>query len=70
MKTASEDLKIPVPIDLMASRESLYAAVRGSSRNLSDIESRGNVPPLIPSLPQRKTHLGLKAIIFHKNFKS
>ncbi len=42
IKTASEDLNIPIPIDLMANREDLHAAVHASSRNLSDIESRGN----------------------------
>jgi tRNA(Ile)-lysidine synthase len=40
IKTASEDLKIPVPIHLMASRESLHEAVHSSSRYLSDIESK------------------------------
>lgn len=40
MKSASDNLKIAIPIDWMASRESLRAAVHGSSRNLSDIESR------------------------------
>jgi hypothetical protein len=44
IKTASEDLKIPIPIDLMASRESLQEAVHCSSRNLSDIENRGDAP--------------------------
>jgi hypothetical protein len=44
IKTASEDLKIPIPIDLMASRESLQEAVHCSSRNLSDIENRGDTP--------------------------
>ncbi|KAI9507362.1 hypothetical protein F5148DRAFT_1285277 [Russula earlei] len=43
-QTASENLKLPVPFDLMASRESLYEAVRYSSLNLADIESRGNSP--------------------------
>jgi len=42
-ETASENLKMPIPIDLMASRESLYAAVRYSSRNLFDIESRAHI---------------------------
>lgn len=42
MKTASETLNIPVPIDLMSSRQNLREAVRCSSRNLSDIEGRGN----------------------------
>jgi len=41
-ETASENSKLPIPIDLMASRESLYAAVRYSSRNLFDIESRAS----------------------------
>jgi len=49
-ETASENLKMPIPIDLMASRESLYAAVRYSSRNLFDIESRGT-PRLTISYP-------------------
>jgi hypothetical protein len=40
-ETASKNLKMPIPIDLMGGRESLYAAVRYSYRNLSDIESRG-----------------------------
>ncbi|KAI0283064.1 PP-loop family-domain-containing protein [Russula aff. rugulosa BPL654] len=40
IKSASEDLKIPIPIDWMASRENLRAAVHASSRNLSDIEGR------------------------------
>lgn len=43
MKTASENLETLLPIDLMGSRESLHAAVRCSSHNLSDIESRGNL---------------------------
>lgn len=42
MKSASDNLKIPIPIDMMASRESLRAAVHASSRNLADIESRGD----------------------------
>jgi tRNA(Ile)-lysidine synthase TilS/MesJ len=42
IKAASEDLKIPIPIDWMASRENLRAAVHASSRNLSDIEGRGD----------------------------
>jgi hypothetical protein len=42
VKSASENLQ--TPIDLMASREDLHAAVRSASRDLSDIESRGNVP--------------------------
>ena len=42
IKAASEDLKIPIPIDWMASRENLRAAVQASSRNLSDIEGRGD----------------------------
>jgi hypothetical protein len=42
MKIASENLNIPVTIDLMASRESLRAAVQYSSSKLSDIESRGD----------------------------
>jgi len=42
MKAASEDLQ--TSIDLMGSREDLQAAVRNASRNLSDIESRGNAP--------------------------
>jgi len=40
IKSASDNLKIPIPIDLMANRETLRAAVQASSRNLSDIESR------------------------------
>ena len=42
MKSASDDLEISIPIDLMASREDLREAVHASSRNLSDIESRGD----------------------------
>lgn len=42
IQAASEDLQ--TSIDLMASREDLHAAVRNASRNLSDIESRGNAP--------------------------
>ena len=42
MKTAAENLKTPVPIDLTASREDLHEAVRFLSRDLADIESRGN----------------------------
>ena len=42
MKSASDNLKIPIPIDWMASRENLRAAVHAASRNLSDIESRGD----------------------------
>lgn len=42
MKSASDNLKISIPIDLMASREDLREAVHASSRNLSDIESRGD----------------------------
>ena len=41
IQTAAKDLKIPVPIDLMASRKDLHEAVRCLSRDLSDIESRG-----------------------------
>jgi hypothetical protein len=44
IKIASEYLKVPIPIDLMANRESLYAAVHCFSQNLSDIESRGESP--------------------------
>ena len=42
MKTAAENLKTPVPIDLMTGREDLQEAVRCLSRDLSDVESRGN----------------------------
>ncbi|KAH9005313.1 PP-loop family-domain-containing protein [Lactarius hatsudake] len=44
MKTASENMKTPVPIDFMSSRQDLREAVRCLSHNLSDIESRGNLP--------------------------
>jgi len=40
IKSASDNLKIAIPIDFMASRENLRAAVYASSRNLSDIENR------------------------------
>ncbi|KAF8274873.1 PP-loop family-domain-containing protein [Lactarius quietus] len=40
VKTASENMKIPVPIDFMSSQQNLREAVRCSSRNLSDIEGR------------------------------
>lgn len=49
MKTASENLKIPVPIDLMSSRQSLREAVRCSSRNLSDIEAKAPISTASPS---------------------
>ncbi|KAI0306426.1 PP-loop family-domain-containing protein [Multifurca ochricompacta] len=49
MKTASENLKIPIPIDLTTSRENLHAAVRCSSRNLSDIESKALILTAFPS---------------------
>ncbi len=42
IKTASENLKTSIPIDIMANRENLHIAVRRSSRDLSHIESRGN----------------------------
>ncbi|KAI9446309.1 PP-loop family-domain-containing protein, partial [Lactarius indigo] len=42
MKTASENMKISVPIDFMSSRENLREAVRCSSRDLFDIESRAS----------------------------
>jgi hypothetical protein len=42
LRTITENLKIPVPIDLMARREDLHEAVRSSARDLADIESRGN----------------------------
>ncbi|KAH9043081.1 PP-loop family-domain-containing protein [Lactarius pseudohatsudake] len=42
MKTASENMKMPVPIDFMSSRQNLREAVRCLSRNLSDIESRAS----------------------------
>jgi hypothetical protein len=42
MKSASDNLKISIPIDLMTSREDLREAVHVFSRNLSDIESRGD----------------------------
>jgi len=47
MKTAAENLKTLVPIDLMAGREDLHEAVRCLSRDLSDVESRGKtISPL------------------------
>jgi hypothetical protein len=45
IKTASEHMKVPIPIDLMANRESLYAAVDWSSQNLTDTESKGEHTP-------------------------
>jgi hypothetical protein len=42
MKSASDNLEIPVPIDWMANRENLRAAVYAASRDLSDIECRGD----------------------------
>lgn len=42
VQTASENMKIPVPIDFMSSRQNLREAVHCSSRYLSDIEGRGN----------------------------
>jgi tRNA(Ile)-lysidine synthase len=59
VKTASENMKIPVPIDFMSSRENLREAVHCSSRNLSDIEGRGNSPSTLfaPCLSLKTAHV-------------
>jgi hypothetical protein len=53
IKSASDNLKIAIPIDFMASRENLRAAVYASSRNLSDIENRGDSFLTFPIAPKK-----------------
>lgn len=57
MKSASDNLKIPIPIDWMDSRENLLAAVHASSRNLSDIESKGDSLLNIPHRAKLLKHI-------------
>ncbi len=64
VKTASANLDIPIPIDFMDSRDNLRAAVHASSRNLSDIESRGeSLRTLLPRCGLFRTFIQASAYL-------